>query len=379
MLRVILETLLDETLLLIESPPRSGKTTLASQLQRAATAAAGSAILVDASAAGAANILREPGLAFKAIGGGRDRVLIVDNADRDQAILEGLLRPDAGWPRMVLLGTGFPPSLALPRLELGPLGILEVGGDSRNRHWLRGGYPEAYFAHSDAESFAGLMLSLENLAESRVAGAGLPWEPGRSRNLLSMLALSHGEALNENAIARSLGVSRPTVARSLAKLARLGILRVLPSLPSPEGKRTRRSGAFYLRDSGHLHAILGIGSMQALVGNPRLASSWEGYVIEQALTLLPQGLEAARYRSQDGAGLELVIMDSGRPVAGAAIRWASHLAAVPRGVRIAAGDLGLEQVQLVLPEADNSDLGDGFQTIGLPRFLEEISSLGAGA
>ena len=190
-----------------------------------------------------------------------------------------------------------------------------------------------------------------------------------------MLAESQGDALNESLIARSLGVSRPSVARSLGALEEAGLLRALPSLPGPAGKRARLSPAFYLRDSGLYHALSGLAGTDALLGSARLASSWEGYAIEQILRVLPRGVEAGRYRSQDGAGLELVLSRGGRPLAGAAIRWARPGGTVPKGARIAASDLATARNYLVLPEAEEAELGGAFMRIGLARFLEEVSAL----
>jgi predicted AAA+ superfamily ATPase len=390
-LRLILERLLDEPILLVEGPPRVGKTVLASQLVRAT---AGSGLLVDALSPGLEASLLEPGLALELVAGNSGtstssasgaatrngprsgRILVVDNADRNDSISATLAAASGKQgPRIVLLGKSFPVVSGLPRIELGPLNLIEVGQEALNLHWFRGGYPEAFFAHSDQAAMSWLRQSLDAMAESRFLSAGLPWAPGRTRNLLSMLGRSHGEALNENEIARSLGVSRPTVVRAVLALERSGILRRLPSLASPRGKRARKSEVLYVRDSGFLHATLGLETAQDLIGSPRLAASWEGYVIEQALAVMPPGMEAAAYRSQDGAGLEFVALEAGVPRLGAAIRWAKVGSKPPKGASIALADLGLTEGRLVLPSAEETDLGNGMRAESLIRFLGELSSL----
>jgi hypothetical protein len=191
-----------------------------------------------------------------------------------------------------------------------------------------------------------------------------------------MLAEGQGKPLNESELARGLGVSRPSVARSLRALEEAGILRALPSLPGPAGKRARLSPVLYLRDSGLYHSLSGLESADALLRSARLASSWEAYAIEQILSSLPQGLEAGRYRSQDGAGLELVLSRGGRRLAGAAIRWARPGGALPKGARLAAADLGLESSFLILPYAEEEGGARGdFRPVGLGRFLEIASAL----
>jgi uncharacterized protein len=373
-----MELLVDSPILLVEGPPRSGRTSLAAQIARAAL---GRAIVVDCRLSGALSL--DPPLALSELSGGprSGRVLVLDNADADPAILEAALgfAAAATSTRLVLLGVRFParPEFSRPepqKLELAPLSLVETGSASRPRHWLRGGYPEAFLAPSDEAAFAWLSDYLERIAQSRLLSC-LPWAPGRARNLLSMLAESQGEALNESQIARSLGVSRPSVARSIAALREAGILRALPSLGGSAGKRARLSPVHYLRDSGLFHALSGIGGTDALLGSARLAASWEGYAIEQIMRVLPGGVEAGRYRSQDGAGLELVISRDGRPFLGAAIRWARSSGAVPKGARIAASDLATAPNYLVLPEAEERDLGDGFTAVSLSRCIELVENL----
>jgi predicted AAA+ superfamily ATPase len=260
-------------------------------------------------------------------------------------------------------------------MELCPLSLPEVGHESRSRHWFRGGYPEAFGADSDEGAIAWLRRHVENLAEARFSGSGLPWAPGRTRNLLSMIAEAHGGTLNENAVAASIGVSRPTVVRSVAALERLGVLRLLPSAAPPSGARSVRSPALYLRDSGILHAVLGFRSPRDLMGSARLAASWEGYVIEEALRALPQGVEARRFRSKDGGGLELLLSRGPSLLAAASVRWARQGRQAPRGAVAAARTMASTANYLVLPEAEESVLDDGFRTISLKRFLALVSDL----
>ena len=369
----IREALASKRLVLVEGSPRSGKTTLAGQLVRAGSGA----ILLDARGPGAANLLRDPRFALAELGFGL-RVLVLDNADEETAAALAGLAGEGGQPRLVLFGPRFPDSLAAApgvlRLSLGGLSLLEVGRANRARHWLRGGYPEAYGAAGDEAALAWLARYADSIAEERFAQAGLPWAPGRTRSLLSMLARSHGSPLNESAVARSLGVSRPTVARAVAALGRSGLSRILPSLGSASGKRVQGSGAFYLRDSGLLHALLGIAGTEGLLGNAALAASFEGYAIEEALALLPEGVEAARYRTQDGAGLELVFLREGKPVAAAALRWARE-GGPGKGALLAARDVGAPANWLVLPESEERELPSGFTALGLARFLELVQEL----
>ena len=391
----MLETLVDTPLVLVEGLPRCGKTTLAAQIARAAS---GGAFLVDGSVPGAANLLLEPELALAELGragsGGAQlsgRLLVVDRADWDPAYLPALAsfaareaaraesRPSVSRGiRMALLGTTFPACQEFPdapRFSLGPLSLAEVGREARTAHWLRGGFPEAFFAPSDQAAFAWLGRWLDSAAEARLAEAGLPWAPGRTRRILAMLAEAHGGPFNENAAASALGVSRPTVVRFVAALERAGVLRSLPAAASASGGRARRSASVCFRDSGLLHALLGISSAESLLRNSRLVASWQGYVIEQALAALPEDVSSGTYSSKDGAALELVFTRRGAVIAGAAIRWSSAIHAPPRGASSASSSLKCPRSWLVVPDAAELDLGGAFTLVGLSRFLELLADL----
>ena len=143
-----------------------------------------------------------------------------------------------------------------------------------------------------------------------------------------------------------------------------------------------------MRDSGLLHALLGFRGGDDLAGSARLAGSWEGYVVGEALAELPPGLGAGHYRSKDGAALELVFTRGTELLGGASIRWARQGRSAPRGAVNAASALGLglgpDEGQgpgglprwLVVPESEETELGDGFTAIGLRRFLERVRDLG---
>lgn len=394
-LRDIFEALIDRPLVLVEGPPRSGKTSLAAQIQRTASAGA---LVVDAGSPASRHILFEPGLTLGDGRGLAGRILVVDRADLEPESIPALAAFAASRGArsggVVLLGTTFPEAslAAAPEAEaatghagtgptapallrLGPLSLPEAGWESRSRHWLRGGYPEAFCAASDEAALAWLRGYLDSLADARLAASGLPWAPMRTRNLLSMLAEAHGSCLNENAMAASLGLSRPTVARAVATLGRAGILRGLAAIAPPSGARSVRSEKLYFRDSGLLHVALGFGGSEDLMGSVRLAASWEGYVVEQVLSGLPAGVEAGHYRSKDGAALELVFHREGRTIAAASLRFAGRAKSAPRGALNASARLGQPPSFLVLPEGEETELRDGFVLVGLRRFLEIVQDL----
>lgn len=399
---------MDEPILTVDGPPRSGLSIFGAQIQRASL---GGALLLDARRPETARRLHEPKEILDGnagVTGYAGRVLVLDHAELEP---EGALAFARGAvamgprSRVVLLGhniggtelgaTG-PRSSAsaerpIRRLELCPLGLYEVGRDARNRNWLRGGYPEAFMAPDDAAAFSWLGSYAENAVGAILAAAGIALTPARLRSLLLALAGTEGQSLNESAIAAGLGLSRPALSRCLSALVDSGIIRLLPSFPIPspaadsagsEGRR--RSPILYFRDSGLLHAVLGLESRIQMEESAALAASWEGYVIEQCLAGLPEGIEAAQYESRNGARLELVLMkqrenkmEASRPLLGASIALArrGRGSSVPRSALYAARCLAPELSCLVLPDAEEAILADGFRVMGLGRFLELVASL----
>ena len=378
----LLELLKTEGLILVEGPPRCGLSTFAAQIAKAAPGA----ILVHAGTELGRNVLAAPALALGALpssvaAGARPshgpRLLVADEAGPEEAraAAAALASGAAGErTRMVLVGRGFPDGLPAARLALGPLSLGEVGAGSRTRHWLRGGFPEAFAAPSDQAAAEWLGRYAASVSEERFAAAGLPWAPGRSARLLAMVAEAQGGGLNESAAARSLGLSRPTVARALASLVRAGLARELPAIGRPRAGRVARAPALYLRDSGLYNALMGLAGFDRLLGSARLAASWEGYAIEQALALLPPGIEAARATSRDGNALELVLSRGGGAIAAASIRWARR-GGPGRAAAAAADELEIPLRWLVLPESEEADAGAGFRALGLSRFLELVAEL----
>jgi predicted AAA+ superfamily ATPase len=111
--------------------------------------------------------------------------------------------------------------------------------------------------------------------------------------------------------ARNLGVDGKTVAHYLDLLVDLMLVRRLPPWHANVGKRRVRAPKVYGRDSGLLHALLGIADKDMLLSHPVLGASWERWVIENLLALAPPGGEAFFYRSASGAEVDLLVQRPG--------------------------------------------------------------------
>jgi len=126
-----------------------------------------------------------------------------------------------------------------------------------------------------------------------------------------------------------------------------------------------------VRDSGLLHALLGIETFDALESNPKLGASWEGFVIEQVLTAAGDR-DAYYWGTQSGAELDLLLTVGGKRI-GVEVKYADAPRAT-RSMRVAMADLGLSRLYVVHPGTARYGLGDGAEAIGLPALLGELGA-----
>jgi predicted AAA+ superfamily ATPase len=174
--------------------------------------------------------------------------------------------------------------------------------------------------------------------------------------LWRMLAHLHGQLLNASALSRSLGVSAPTVGRWIDHLVDALVVRRLEPFHANLGKRLVKSPKLYLRDSGLLHALLGVADADALAGHPGAGASWEGFVIEQVCARLPAHVPVSFYRTAAGAELDLVIEAGGTRIGIEA--KLSSAPTVTKGFWQACEDVGVSEAWVVAPVRDGWSLGD---------------------
>ena len=206
--------------------------------------------------------------------------------------------------------------------ELTPFSVAEVadsGIGTADQLWVRGGFPDSFLADSDEDSFAWRSAFIQTYLERDVPALG-PRIPAETlRRYWQMLAHNQGQMLNAAQLASGLGVSGHTVARYLDIMVDLLLVRRLQPWAAIAKKRLVRTPKVYVRDSGLLHALLGIRNMEELLGHPVVGPSWEGMLIENILGTLPVTARTSFYRTSAGAEIDLVIEFSAKQ------RWAIEI------------------------------------------------------
>jgi uncharacterized protein len=246
----------------------------------------------------------------------------------------------------------------------------EVGFDSLATLWLRGGLPESFLSASDEASLRWRQQFIRTLLTRDIPQLGITIPSEQLRRFWLMLAHYHGQTWNASEIAGSLGVTYKTAQRYLDVLDGAFMVRALPSWTENLGKRVRKAPKVYLRDSGLLHALLGIRSIPELQGHPKLGASWEGLALEHVLRALrAEPGEAFHWGTHGGAELDLLLVRGSR-------RWGfefkySDAPRSTRAMRVALEDLRLDRLFVLYPGEKDYPLDDRLHVIAL-RNLEAL-------
>ena len=250
--------------------------------------------------------------------------------------------------------------------ELHPFGVSEVGGDNRLRLWHRGGFPESYLAETDERGFDWRLDFIRTYLERDVPALG-PRIPAETlRRFWTMLAHNQGQTFNAASFARGLDVHGVTIGRYLDLMVDLLLVRRLPPWTSNLGRRLVKAPKVYVRDSGICHALLGIGTLDDLLGHPVVGGSWEGFVIENVVGALPRRASWGCYRTAGGAEVDLVV-DMGAGEIWAMEIKRSTAPSISRGFHSACEDLKPKRKLVVHAGDESFPLARDVEAVALSR------------
>jgi hypothetical protein len=255
-------------------------------------------------------------------------------------------------------------------IDMGPFDALETAGDQRSldRLWIRGGFPESFLSPSDAASLAWRGDLIRTYLEREVALFG-PRIPSETlRRLWTMLAHNQAALLNASQISASLSVSAQTVTRYIDLLCDLLLVRRLTPIHPNVGKRLVKAPKVYVRDSGLLHELLGIGDYNALAGHPIRGASWEGFVIENLIAVLRGRTIPGFYRTAAGAEIDLILERPSRGPIAIEIK-SGAVPSVAKGFHMAIADLKPAASFVVYAGEERYPIGAGIEAIGLRELM----------
>ncbi|MDB5968279.1 MAG: ATPase family protein [Hydrocarboniphaga sp.] len=260
-------------------------------------------------------------------------------------------------------------------LELAPIDAGEAGSERVNALWLRGGFPESLLAETDAASLRWRMDFIRTYLERDIPQLG-PRIPAETlRRLWTMLAHQQGGLLNAAVLARALAVDGKTIASYLDLLVDLLLVRRLPPWHRNGGKRLVKSPKVYVRDSGLVHALLGIGDLEALQAHPVAGGGWEGLIIESLLAAAPRGTEASFYRTAAGAEIDLVLSLPGRTRPWAIEIKRSVAPRLERGFHLACADIDPESRLVVYGGVEAIPLAPGIEALPVGELCQRLRAL----
>ena len=258
-------------------------------------------------------------------------------------------------------------------VQLGGFDVTETGAESAAKLWERGGFPRSFLADADAASYAWRQDFIETFLSRDAARFGISLPPEGLRRFWTMLAHLHGGSLNTAELGRAVSLDHNTASRYVDILCGAFLVRRLPPWFENTGKRLLKAPKVYIRDSGLLHALLGLRTPAEIRSHPRLGASWEGFALEQAIGLLGATRDAYFWGTHGGAELDLLITRGGAKF-GFEFKF-TESPATTKSMRVAMADLGLKRLFVVYPGTRRFELDANLIALPLTELPAECADL----
>jgi predicted AAA+ superfamily ATPase len=326
--------------------------------------------------------LAEPLLALESLGG----LIVVDEIQRSPHLFE-VLRVLVDRPRparrFLVLGSASPELLRqssetlagrIVYHQLAGFSLGEIGAENYRRLWLRGGFPRAYLARSQAASFEWREAFIRTFLERDLPGLGITIAAPTLRRFWTMLAHYHGQTWNSSEFGRSFGVADTTVRHYLDLLTQALVVRQLSPWHENISKRQVKSPKVYISDSGLLHALLGLATLADLDAHPKVGASWEGFAIEQVIRRLRvPDAQCHFWATHAGAELDLLVV-KGALRLGFEVKRTMAPKVTP-SMRTALADLRLKRLDVIHAGSETFPLSKQIRAVALSRILTDLAPL----
>jgi len=260
-------------------------------------------------------------------------------------------------------------------VDVSGFNLEEVGEGEWRKLWWRGGFPLAYLAATDAASRQWQEEFVRTLLERDMPQLGITIPAAALRRFWTMLTHYHAQVWKGSELARSLGASEPTMRKYLDILSSTFMVRQLAPWHENVSKRQVKAPKIYLRDSGLLHCLLRQAAFADLEAHPKLGASWEGFAIEQVLSITGDR-EAYFWATHGGAELDLMVIWRGRKY-GFEFKY-GDAPSMTKSMHTALHDLKLERLFVVHPGKDSYEMNDRAEAVAITNLRARLSQAGVG-
>jgi len=312
----------------------------------------------------------------------QDKCVILDEVQREKAlfpILRSLIDQHRVPARFILLGSASPELIRdssetlagrVAYHQMYPFSLQEVGADWHDKLWFRGGFPNSFLANDDEQALLWRGSFVRSYLERDLPMLGLNANPVTLRRLWEIIAYQNGQLLNISTIAKSIGLSAPTVRHYLDFMEAAFLIHLVKPYHTNSKKRLVKSPIVYVLDTGILHSLLDIKSYDKLLGHPIVGASFENYVLNQLLTKIDAS-QIYFYRTADGTEMDFVITEGGKPAISIEVKLSST-PSTTKSFTTAKQDLETPKNYIVAPVLRGYPLTEDVQVVSVAELMELV-------
>ena len=325
--------------------------------------------------------LHEPELFLKR---NEHKTIVIDEIQRNPdlfPLMRSLIDQHRRPGRFIILGSASPEllrqsseSLAgrIAYLKLNPVALGEISDLSitQDQLWFRGGFPDSLLAPNDKLSNTWKQNFIRSYVERDLPLLGINASPVLIERLWTMIANMNGQLIHYTNLSKALGISIPTLKNYLDFLENSFLIHRLYPFSHNLNKRLVKSPKIYIPDTGIMHSLLRINSLNDVFGHPVAGSSWENFCIQQILSTTEDIFDPYFYRTHAGSECDLVMVKGLKPIIAIEFKLSSS-PSKNKGNTIAFQDLGTTENYIISPDADDYLVSEYTRVCSLKTFLEK--------